>query len=160
MQTRLKRSPSGHGGSYGQSRGSQGGAAVPHLREPAFTWVCGICYGVWACSWWGQPCPVIPEPFLAAAQPLTSKHSLPVDCLSCPNPCNKFIFCSESTKSFSVIELKTLNRDWQYCCPSRALCCLSLCKVLTYSRKQPAFHCFYSCSFLPAKGTSHCTTLC
>ena len=75
-----------------------GQQCLQHLREPAVNWVCGIRYGVWAWSWWGQPCPVIPDPFLAAAQPLTSKHSLPVDCLSCPNPCNKFIFCSESTR--------------------------------------------------------------
>lgn len=96
---------------------------LQHLGKPDVSLVCGISYGVWPWSWWGQLCSVIPDPPWLLPQPLTSKHSLPVDCLGCPNPCNKFIFCSELTR-VSLWLNWTLNCDWQYCCPSRALCYL------------------------------------
>lgn len=125
MQTRQKRSLSGHGGSYRQSRGSGGGhwqQCLQHLREPDVTLVCGVSYGVWAWSCWGQPCDSGPIPGCCPVSYLRAQPSSWLPGLS--QSLQQIYFLLRINQSLSVIELKTLNCDWQYCCPSRALCCL------------------------------------
>lgn len=126
-------------------------------RRSDVSWVHDISWRIWSRSWQDQPCCVIPENVPGCypvsylhVQVFRWLHELP-QILSI----NSFWAQNQSEAFYDW----TQNHDWQHYW-SWALYHLQLCKVLTYSRKHPTFHCFYVFSFLSSLGlTLHKTTL-